>query len=402
MFFRTLATMATGFILLIATAVTPAAAGTPTEDPAVVPSRQSGFRHPGVLVDRSQLTFVRAMLRADREPWASAYAAMVASDIAAPDWQPKPREYVECGSYSNPNIGCTDERNDALAAYTNALRWVLTQDARYAEKSIAIMDAWSAVMKGHLNSNSPLQTGWAGASFSRAAELIKWTYRGGWPGQERFATMLRTVYLPMLLQSSIADKNGNWELIIMDAAIGVAVFLDDRAAFDQAVARTRARVPAYIYLTGDGPLPHPPPNGTKDTPEELIKYWQGQTTFVDGLAQETCRDFGHTGWGLQAATHVAETARLQGVDLYAEFRDRLVAGYAFHTKYDLGAAAPDWLCQGTIKPGIGPVVELAYHHYHDRLGVSMPDTKALIDRGRPFGHNYFFGWETLTHAENVR
>jgi hypothetical protein len=141
---------------------------------------------------------------------------------------------------------------------------------------------------------------------------------------------------------------------------------------------------------------------TKDTPEKLIKYWQGQTTFVDGLAQETCRDFGHSGWGFQAATHIAETAWLQGLDLYAEFQDRLVPAYEFHARYDLGEPVPDWLCGGTVKPGLGPVVELAYHHYHDRLGVEMPKTGALVERGRPFATNYFFGWETLTHADNPR
>ena len=39
---------------------------------------------------------------------------------------PKPRSIVECGSYSNPNNGCTDEREDAIAAYTDALAWYIT------------------------------------------------------------------------------------------------------------------------------------------------------------------------------------------------------------------------------------------------------------------------------------
>ncbi|MEK8105016.1 alginate lyase family protein [Micromonospora sp. M12] len=74
---------------------------------------------------------------------------------------PAPRSVVECGSYSNPNNGCTDEREDAIAAYTDALAWYLTGDARYAQKSIQIMDAWSATITAHTGSNAPLQTGWA-------------------------------------------------------------------------------------------------------------------------------------------------------------------------------------------------------------------------------------------------
>jgi hypothetical protein len=124
---------------------------------------------------------------------------------------PKPRAVVECGSYSNPNHGCTDERENAIAAYTDALIWYITGDARYAQKAIALMDAWSAAITSHTNSNAPLQTGWAGSSWwPRAAEIIKYTYPS-WPNSGRFATMLRNVYLSKVINGS----NSNWELSMM-------------------------------------------------------------------------------------------------------------------------------------------------------------------------------------------
>ena len=61
-----------------------------------------------------------------------------------------------------------------------------------------------------------------------------------------------------------------------------------------------------------------------DTSSEIINYWQGQSTFVTGLAQETCRDFTHTGYGLDAIAHIAETSRIQGQDLYPEIKERLL------------------------------------------------------------------------------
>jgi hypothetical protein len=48
---------------------------------------------------------------------------------------------VVFSSCSNPNYGCTDERQDAVAAYTDALVWYIAPDARYAQKAIEIMDA---------------------------------------------------------------------------------------------------------------------------------------------------------------------------------------------------------------------------------------------------------------------
>lgn len=74
--------------------------------------------------------------------------------------------------------GCTDERQDAIAAYTMSLAWYVTQDSKYAKKAIAYMNAWSGTIKAHTNSNAPLQTGWSAASWVKAAEIIKHTYTG--------------------------------------------------------------------------------------------------------------------------------------------------------------------------------------------------------------------------------
>ncbi|MER7753248.1 alginate lyase family protein [Kitasatospora sp. NPDC097643] len=365
------------------------------------PAPQAGqpFQHPGVLVGQRQLDFVKTKLAAGAEPWTAAFADLRASRYAALDWQPRPRANVECGSASNPNNGCSDERDDAMAAYTHALQWALTGDHRYADRAIRIMDAWSAVIKEHTNSNAPLQTGWSGANWSRAAELIRHS-GAGWPAAsvKRFATMLRTVYVPLLTPGS-PRKNGNWELVQTDALMGIAVFLDDRQLFDRAVELWRGRLPAYVYLSSDGELPVPPPKAGIEGRSALVSYWSDQPTFVNGLAQETCRDFGHTGWGLEAAAQTAETARLQGLDLWHEGRERLVAALEFHTAYDNGAHAPDWLCKGEPKTGLGPAVQLAYNEYHGRQGVPMPQTERYVAAHRPFGANYFIGWETLTHTD---
>jgi hypothetical protein len=378
-------------------AAAPAVSATTSAAPSA-PAAPAVFKHPGVLVGQTQLDVMRRQVNAGAQPWKSAYDRMRASQYASLTRQAKPRANVECGSRSNPDFGCSDERDDALAAYTDALMWYITRDARYAQKAIELMDAWSGTIRQHTNSNAPLQTGWAGASWSRAGELIRYTYQGGWVQQGRFAGMLRTVYLPVVINGSGA--NGNWESIMTDAASGIAVFLDDKASFDKAVALWRGRVPAYIYLKSDGPTPKSPPTHPK-TSASLVDYWFGQKTYVDGLAQETCRDFGHTGWGLEGAVHVAETARIQGLDLYGEMRERMTKALEFHANLDLGAPVPSWLCGGTVNKGLGPVLEIAYNHYHNRMGIPLPLTQQLIEKRRPMGDDgHFVAWETLTHANN--
>ncbi|MFC5801953.1 alginate lyase family protein [Streptomyces formicae] len=360
------------------------------------------FVHPGVLVSRGQLDFTREKVNAGAQPWKGAYDQMTASKYASLSRVPKPRAVVECGSYSNPNYGCTDEREDAIAAYTLSLAWYVTRDSRYAQKAIEIMDAWSAVIKDHTNSNAPLQTGWAGSSWPRAAEIIRYTYTG-WPQDrvDRFKTMLRTVYLPEVAGGS--HSNGNWELSMTEAAIGIAVFLEDRAAYDNAVAKFRGRVPAYLYLTTDGSLPKTAPGSGLDTRDEIVRYWQGQTTFVNGLSQETCRDLTHTGYGLSAISHIAETSRIQGQDLYPEIAERLRHGLGLHAKYELGETPPGWLCGGTLNDHLGPVTEVGFNALNGRMGIAMTNTQALTERNRPAGtNNLFVAWETLTHAANPR
>jgi len=248
------------------------------------------FTHPGVGVSRPQLDFVRAKVQAGAQPWTNAFNQAKNSGYGSLSRTPTPRAVVECGPYSNPNLGCTNEREDAIAAYTDAVLWYITGDDRYAQKAIQLMDAWSATIQDHTNSNAPLQTAWAGSSWPEAAEIIKHAY-GNWPNAGRFATMLRTVYLPEIYNGS--NSNGNWELSMTEAIQGIGVFLDDQAVYDRAISLFRVRTPAFVYLESDGALPRTKPSQNLDTRDKIIAYWQGQSTFVNGLTQETCRDLAH-------------------------------------------------------------------------------------------------------------
>jgi hypothetical protein len=359
------------------------------------------FVHPGVTVSRAQLDFTRGRVDAGAQPWKGAFDRMLASKYADLNRVPKPRAIVECGSYSNPNNGCTDEREDALAAYTHALAWYVTRDERHARKAIELMDAWSAVIRDHTNSNAPLQTGWAGSSWPRAAEIIKHAYPGTWANSGRFATMLRDVYLPEVVNGS--NSNGNWELSMMEAAVGISVFLEDREVYDKAMARFRTRTAAYVYLAADGEVPRTVPSQNLNTRDKIVAYWQGQSTFVTGLSQETCRDLTHTGYGIAAISHVAETSRIQGQDLYGtDVGERLRHALGFHAKYQLGAAVPGWLCGGSLKAGLGPVTEVGHNALAHRLGIAMTNTRTLTLQNRPAGtNNLFVAWETLTHGDSA-
>ncbi|HVY30033.1 MAG TPA: alginate lyase family protein [Polyangiaceae bacterium] len=357
----------------------------------------TGFVHPGILVSRPLLDFVKGKIAAGAEPWKSALAKAQASEYGSLGYTPHPRAVVECGSYSNPDLGCSDEKGDAIAAYTQALIYAYTGEEAHAKKAIEIMNAWSALIKDHTNSNAPLQSAWAAQVLPRAAEIIRYQYPG-WPASEvaRFGKMLRDVYLPKVVNGSAA--NGNWETSMVEATMNIGIFNDDRASFDRAVKMWRARVPAYVYLAKDGPTPNPPPRGNK-TGAALVKYWYGQSTMMVGLAQETCRDLRHVQLAFGGIINAAETARLQGVDLYGAERERLEATLEFHARLLNGAPVPSELCGGALRllePE--PTWEIALNHFVNRLGDSLPETQKLAQSIRPTATTHHMDWETLTHA----
>lgn len=169
------------------------------------------FVHPGVVICRQQLDFVKSKIQAKQNPWFDAYQALISSRFGDIKRTSHPRAVVECGFYNKPDYGCTDEEQDALAAYATALLWYVSGEKKYADKSISIMNGWAKVIKSHTNNNAPIQAGWAAASWSKAAEIIRYS-NAGWHNDDiqQFKEMLRDVYLPIVITGS--HNNGNWEL----------------------------------------------------------------------------------------------------------------------------------------------------------------------------------------------
>jgi Ricin-type beta-trefoil lectin domain-like/Alginate lyase len=361
----------------------------------------STFVHPGVMVDQAQLDFVKAQIAAKKDPWYSAFNSVKGNSLGSLNYTPHPYADVECGSASmNPSVGCSDEKNDSAAAYTQALLYYYTGNTAYADKAIQIMNAWSAVLTKHGASNAPLQSAWSASQWPRAAEIIKWTYsKWSQTDQQAFAKMLTNVYLPETVNGS--NSNGNWELAMIEANIGIAVFTDDHTGFNNAVAMWKKRVPAYIYLTTDGPTPVPPETGDKNSASALNGFWYNAPAYVNGLAQETCRDLGHVQYGFASATNVAETARIQGVDLYSLEKTRLAAGYEFHAQFINGSTANTSSVCGShtlVSVSADAMWEIGYNALNGRLGIALPQSLKVIDQIRPTWQDHMMAWETLTHA----
>jgi hypothetical protein len=425
----------------------------PAREPAADEESPSGFVHPGVLVGQSDLDFVRARIATGQQPWKGAYDALLSSGsseatearpvryrYSSLSYVPAPVSSVQSASASHiaysdanglgyENIAVKEHLDDAQAAYAHALVWAYTRNQAHADKAIEIMNAWSSTLREikfdqprHPENGLPfynggkLQAAWGASIFTRAAEIIRHTGAGWSPADvARFETMLRDVYLPLTITGWVA--NANWLTSLTEATINIGVFTNDRATFDAGIAMWRRVVPTTIYMPSDGPLPLPP-SPSYNTAEKLNAYWFYPSSYIAGLQGEALRDMGHMAMGLGAMSNGAQTAKLQGIDLYGEERSRIVAGYERSAGYmndyldekaRLGGKEPPstwtptgWVGTNGFKLG-GQLWrggwEVAYSHYATNQGISMPNTKRLTERLRPTpGGALHLSWETLTHA----
>ena len=109
----------------------------------------TSFVHPGILVNKGMLDFVKAQVAAGAKTAKDALSAAENDDHGKLDYTASPVENVACGpSSSGPGAAdCQNEKDDAAAAYTHALIWYYTGDQKHADVAKAIMDAWSGTMK---------------------------------------------------------------------------------------------------------------------------------------------------------------------------------------------------------------------------------------------------------------
>lgn len=424
----------------------------------------AGFTHPGVFNSLDSLKSTKARVLAGEAPWAANFKQLASSPLikrGTPDFtrfgsagaaDPTTRAcsakdskgcVSACGSFnSDPSTGCADQQADSRAVYGLALMHWYTGDAKYAQRAIAILNAYSKQFKGSTGSNGPLMTAWTAALMTRGAELIRYTYKPASSEKkfdvEGYANLLRKVFVPTLTSFDYGKYNGNWKLSAAEGLMSAAVFLDDRNLYDRAVGMWRERTRAYIYMSTDGVLPARPQNdaGMYQTPATLRCQWLDNKAkacqtdpvkdpggrFQNGQAQETCRDLGHTSMGLGGIINTAETAWIQGEDLYGEQQQRIISGVLHSVGIAQNYRARGWpaaFCAGTEELSSNMSlselpVDTFYNAFAVRKSMKLPaisipgypapgpgsdPTKRFIQDFRA-DHGYagnVTAWEGLTH-----
>ena len=101
-----------------------------------------------------------------------------------------------------------------------------------------------------------------------------------------------------------------------------------------------------------------------------------------------------------AAFQGAQTAEVQGLDLFGEEQERLTRGMEYNAGFLLDPAAPGWVCPRPLDLG-GAFWRLTWEvglRHYTAAGVDLPRTAELLTGTRPTGSALFVNWETLTHG----
>ena len=336
------------------------------------------FRHPGLLHSRESIQRMQQLCEDQDTAAMGSYEKLLADAKSSPDYQ-------VCGPFCiiarDGQYGRTKgpSENDFLAAYYNALFFVMEGSQAHAQKAMEIIRAYSHTLTRIDGHDAPLCAALQGFILINACELMRYTRGTGWTRGDTRQTehMFRTVFLPVLdefdRQSPYA--NGNWGAAVCKMRMAIGVYCQDKAQYRRATGY-------FLHGNDNGALPH--------------------YVAESGQCQESGRDQAHVMLGLGQLAEICEVAWSQGDDLYSALDNRIMKGYEYTSKANLGYEVPfftwqdmtgkycNWTCLSEGALGQWRAVfEIAYNHYVGRCHLQMPYTaKVLGHYLRPEGAGF--------------
>lgn len=318
------------------------------------------YTHPCMPLTNADLTALNA--NKTTAPWVDGYNKFIAGN----PW-PEPHTkltYVMAGPFvevgRTPDVNRNAFANDIKAVQGLALQWKFTGDTAYADKARDILLAWAGTHTTFSGAEPYLDAGDYIHRITLGASILR-SY-SGWTAANTTTVKnyLNNVWWPM---SNMPNplRSANQGTLQLKIAMGVAVYCDDTAKFDQTVAAFRTDACAGF-----------------------------PTTLPNGQIGDTGRDQGHAYGELTTRAWIAEIAwKAAGVDLYGELGNRLRTAGEYYANYNNGGS-PAFIKAGTcydIYPGIGAPslatripdgLHLLRGAYVVRKGLSMPYLDAYL------------------------
>lgn len=315
------------------------------------------FVHPGIPFTAEDINQLKANI--NTAPWSTSYASFAAQSQSSLSYTGSPVAVVSRA----PDANLGQFRNDMTAIHNLTWMWLFTNNAAYAQKATDLLDTWAVTNTYFGGDEGCLDLGDYIEKLAPAADILKTMY----PGWTAANTTHVNAWFNNVLWP-VADvpnpvRGANQGAIQLKIAISLAVFLDDSTKWSQALS---------VYRN--------------DAAGGLAN------SLSNGQLGDTGRDDGHWLGQLQALAWSAEVAWKQGVDMFSELDNRLLAASELWAKWSTGQTLPDFIPNGgayqfnypgAYANGLVPGIRQAYTYniienaYARRLGVAAPETTAL-------------------------
>lgn len=268
------------------------------------------IKHPGVGLTLTDLQTLKAYVDQGREPWKSGYNQLAAGNLSQLTFQ----RYGPFAKVSRaPDQNLQAWRNDMVAIWNLSRMWYFTRDDRYAEKAREALLAWANTHVEFSGNESMLELGDYAMQFVGGAEILRSTYPG-WTEADTatvkkyFKNVLMPAANPWGESSYGAANKGALAL----AAMGLlAIYNDDIETLDKVVYQTRTL--AHVGLRNSNDI---------------------------GMLGDSLRDQGHAFGQLKSLTLLAEALWSQGIDIYSDLDNRLLAAGEYFARVNELAPAP--------------------------------------------------------------
>jgi len=266
------------------------------------------YIHPGVPFTREDLELLKANIQ--REPWKSGF-----EDLAA-DGRSQ-LTYKMAGPFANvsraPNVNLNQWRSDMTAVWNLSRMWYFTGSEAYAKKAHDILLAWATTQTSFTGRESMLDLGDYAYAFVGGADIL----RGTWPGWTQADTATVKAYFGKVLlpatnpygesQFGAANKGA----LALVAGGLLAIFDDDAPTVNRIVYQVRTL--AHIGLRSSNDI---------------------------GMLGDSLRDQGHAHGQLVSLAMLAEALWKQGIDIYPDDDNRLLAAGEYFARVNAPVPTP--------------------------------------------------------------
>jgi hypothetical protein len=399
----------TGAVAIAPLTVATTASAAPETFPTVTLNQitsSEGFVHPGIGVSADRLSQARRQVLVGAEPWASYYAAMVATKYASTTFssanQGAQTDYPAVDAFNSQAVQ-SRLIDDAFRAYTQAILYVITGNPAFRENGLRLLRIWSHMdpakyayyPDAHIHSGVPL------LRMLAAAEILRYSsvnpsgtgYDLTWQAADT-TNLKANLVEPMTATFLFSNKRFmNQHLYSLVGALAGAIFTDNRPRYDERVE----------WFSVNATNPDTYANGGLlslfrriDKKDPLNPYG---TSFVQH--QEMGRDQAHAWDGVAKLSEIARLLTIQGTRLdpvkgtvstarnavtpYRFGNNRLLVGAEAFYAFMLGKTVP-WIDTsdhaGVLSDAyrgrlFSPIDEL-YDVYRYDVGVNVDDAAPSV------------------------